>query len=175
MRVVRLLVFSLVCLSLASCVAISPVNAPAESTVSQSVQADYGQTVAFSGRRAIDFPDFTLTYLGERQVISENPPMIFSLHDFRAVQGTESVDVSWSSGTGDIGPALFALGGVDYRLELSQSDELGRLDDNELVVWQDSLPVTRIPTTTPTTPTATSTPVALDDSDLQVALDQPFS
>ena len=43
------------------------------------------------------------------------------------------------------------------------------------MVWQDSVPATRIPPTTPTTPTATSTPVALDDSDLQVALDQPFS
>ena len=98
--------------------------------------------------------------------------MIFALHDFRAAQGTESVNVSWSSGTGDIGPAFFTVGGVDYRLELAQSDELGRLDDNQLVVWQESPPPTIVPIPTPTT---TPTAVALDDSVLQVALDQPFS
>lgn len=176
MRAVHLFVFSLVCLALTGCVAISrvsaPVSAPAQSDAPQRVQADYGQPVTFGEKRAIDFPDFTLTYLGERQVISENPPMIFALHDFRAAQGTESVDVSWSSGTGDIGPAFFTVGGVDYRLELAQSDELGRLDDNQLVVWQESPPPTIVPIPTPTT---TPTAVALDDSVLQVTLDQPFS
>ena len=46
-------------------------------------------------------------------------------------------DVSWSAGIGDIGPALFELGGHTYRLELRQSDALGRLADDELVLWQD--------------------------------------
>jgi hypothetical protein len=42
--------------------------------------------------------------------------------------------VSWSSGTGDIGPALFRVGSKQFALELSRSDKLGPLKANELVI-----------------------------------------
>jgi hypothetical protein len=44
--------------------------------------------------------------------------------------------VSWSSGTGDIAPVEFEIGGKHYQLELRHSEKLGKLQDNELVIWQ---------------------------------------
>jgi hypothetical protein len=43
--------------------------------------------------------------------------------------------VSWSSGTGDIGPVQFEIDGKRFLLELRQSDKLGKLQGNELVIW----------------------------------------
>jgi len=44
--------------------------------------------------------------------------------------------VSWTSGTGLIGPMDFEIGGKHYQLELRHSDKLGKLNDDELVIWQ---------------------------------------
>ena len=44
--------------------------------------------------------------------------------------------VSWSSGTGDIGPVEFEIGDKRFLLELRHSDELGKLNENELVIWK---------------------------------------
>jgi hypothetical protein len=84
------------------------------------------------------YPDLTLLYRGERQgEAGPQYPQGFTYHDFRAEQGANSQDVSWTAGTGDIGPAVFEFAGHAYRLELRQSDDLGRLADDELVLWQD--------------------------------------
>jgi hypothetical protein len=42
--------------------------------------------------------------------------------------------ISWSSGTGDIGPTIFHVGNEQFWLELKRSDKLGKLKDDELVV-----------------------------------------
>lgn len=57
-------------------------------------------------------------------------------YDFKVYQGSQSQLISWSSGTGDIGPTLFELAGNRYALELAMSDKLGILDENELVLWR---------------------------------------
>jgi hypothetical protein len=44
--------------------------------------------------------------------------------------------VSWTTGTGLIGPMDFEIGSKHYQLELRHSDKLGKLQDNELVIWQ---------------------------------------
>jgi hypothetical protein len=96
--------------------------------------ADYGTKTTFKKAVPVTFPDFVLTYVGERKVASEKFPRGFVYHDFRiaAVPGTQTV--SWSSGTGDIGPALFKVGGKNFALELSRSDKLGRLREDEVVI-----------------------------------------
>lgn len=102
------------------------------------VSAAYGAQVRYRPGQMLRFPDLTLVYRGERQG-NAGPqfPRGFTYHDFRAEQGEDSQDVSWTAGTGDIGPTVFEFAGHTYRLELRQSDELGRLADDELVLWQD--------------------------------------
>jgi len=40
------------------------------------------------------------------------------------------------TGTGVIDPTDFDIRGKHYQLELRHSDKLGKLQDNELVIWQ---------------------------------------
>lgn len=96
--------------------------------------APYGAKVVFRAGSPIRFADFSLTFLGTRRVASEKYPREFVLHDFRVVEADTVVAVSWSAGTGDIGPAIFSLGGRRFALELKRSDHLGELGDDELVV-----------------------------------------
>jgi hypothetical protein len=49
--------------------------------------------------------------------------------------------VSWTTGTGLIGPMDFEIGGKHYRLELRHSHTLGKLQDNELVIWPANSPL----------------------------------
>lgn len=96
--------------------------------------AGYGEKVRFAEGHPIRFPDFTLTYLGQRHVASETFPRGFDYHDFQIGRAAEGFTVSWSSGTGDIGPTMFELSGQTYRLELRYADTLGTLADDEVVI-----------------------------------------
>jgi hypothetical protein len=94
----------------------------------------YGSKVSFERARPLQFSDFTLEYLGERRVRPGKYPRDFVYQDFVAVAGAERVNVSWSAGSGDIGPAVFIVGGKQFWLELAMSDSAGRLKSNELVI-----------------------------------------
>src|SRR4051812_17487709 len=96
--------------------------------------ADYATKVSFKKDAPIQFLDFVLTYQGERHVASDRYPRGFDYHDFRVNAGQATQTVSWSSGTGDIGPTLFKVGSKQFALELSRSDKLGPLKPNELVI-----------------------------------------
>jgi hypothetical protein len=90
--------------------------------------------VVFKKDTALNFPDFVLTYLGERHVKSPQYSRGFIYHDFHVTSGPEAQKISWSSGTGDIGPAVFKVGAKQFALELRRSDKLGPLKENELVI-----------------------------------------
>ena len=97
----------------------------------------YGVITQYSEGEVLIFPDLTLKFIG----MTESPPSdlyprsMYS-YDFNVSSGNQAMVISWSSGTGDIGPTLFELGGKGYALELAMSDKLGRLEKNELVLWQ---------------------------------------
>lgn len=94
----------------------------------------YGTKVSFKQGVPLKFPDFTLTYIGERRVSSKQYPRGFLNHDFVASTKSARITLSWSAGTGDIGPAVFTIAGKEFWLELTRSDALGRLKSDELVV-----------------------------------------
>jgi len=94
----------------------------------------YGARATFQKGTPLIYADFTLTYAGERLVTTPRFPRGFVFHDFDAVSTGKAVRVSWSSGTGDIGPTPFTIDGKSYTLELSRSDKLGALKKDELVV-----------------------------------------
>ena len=96
--------------------------------------ADPGARVTFQKDTPVQFAAFTLTYIGERRVTSEKYPRGFLYYDFRVTTPHGTQTISWSSGTGDIGPTIFKVGSDSFALELKRSDKLGKLNDNELVV-----------------------------------------
>lgn len=98
--------------------------------------AKFGEKVKFAQNLPVKFEGFSLTYIGERQIAVSNFPGGFLYYDFQAKADGEEKTVSWTSGTGDIGPVPFIIDGKKYELELRISDKLGNLDENELVVWK---------------------------------------
>jgi hypothetical protein len=60
----------------------------------------------------------------------------FLYYDFKASKGKAEKVISWTTGTGVIDPIDFEIDGKRYRLELRHSDKLGKLKENELVIWQ---------------------------------------
>lgn len=96
--------------------------------------AGYGAKTTFQKNVALIFPDFDLTYLGERSVSGGKFPRPFIYYDFRVARGGKLETVSWSGGTGDIGPADFTFAGKNYALELRRSERRGKLAEDELVI-----------------------------------------
>ena len=105
-----------------------------------SEKASYGRRVKYAAGKKIEFPDFTIEYVKERRESSPAYPRGFLYYDFKVRSGNTEKTVSWTAGTGDIGPVDFEISGKHYRLELRRSDKLGRLNDNELVIWQANSP-----------------------------------
>jgi hypothetical protein len=98
----------------------------------------YGEAVKYYEKSVVKFPDFDLTYMGERKQTANFPngnSFTFTYFDFKIKTATEEKTVSWTSGTGEIAPAYFEIGGAQYMLEL-RSTENGKkkIDDDEVVI-----------------------------------------
>ncbi len=93
----------------------------------------YDTKIPYRENQAVVFPDFTLTYTGSREVKGPGK-LSWKAHEFTVSTGGKEQKVSWSSGTGDIGPTQFTAAGKIFFLELSISDTLGRLKPGELVI-----------------------------------------
>jgi hypothetical protein len=158
---------------------------------------NYGLKIRYVVGQPLNFPDLSLEFIGQRKVdTSPEYPRGFTYYDFKVRQGNQEQLVSWSAGTGDIGPTFFEMAGQSYQLELAASDQLGRLAEDELVLWKlpgQVLALTteperqatvtaalqeigqsssRLPTGTPTSPSVPALPTSLP---VKAELDQPFS
>jgi|SRR6267142_2263064 len=98
--------------------------------------ASYGTRVKYRASQKIDFPDFTVEYVGERRKSLPVYPRGFIYYDFKVSKEKTEKIVSWTTGTGIIDPTDFEFDGKRYHLELRRSEKLGKLNDNELVIWQ---------------------------------------
>ena len=100
-------------------------------------QPRYGVKTQYAQCQPLTFPDLTLEILGGRESSpTEEYPCSIRYYDFKVSQGSQAQLISWTAGTGDIGPTLFELDGKRYALELAMSGELGVLEENELVLWR---------------------------------------
>lgn len=98
--------------------------------------AVYGEPVRFAKGREIVFPDFNVRYLGKRHVAHPTFRPGFTYEDFEVTSPRGRQTVSWSSGTGVIDAADFAVDGREYALELRATvARKGWLRDDELVIW----------------------------------------
>ena len=103
-------------------------------------KASYRTRVQYRPGQKIEFPNFTIEYVGERRQSTPGYPRGFLYYDFKVSKGTAEKMVSWTTGTGVIDPTDFEIDGKRYLLELRHSDKLGKLKENELVIWQANPP-----------------------------------
>jgi hypothetical protein len=99
-------------------------------------RASYGTRVKYRLSEKIEFPNFTVEYVGERRKTVPVYPRGFLYYDFKISKGNTEKLISWTIGTGIIDPTDFEFDGKRYHLELRHSEKLGKLTDNELVIWQ---------------------------------------
>jgi hypothetical protein len=99
-------------------------------------KASYGTRVQYRPGEKIDFPDFTVEFVGERRKTVPVYPRGFLYYDFKVSKGKAEKVISWTTGTGIIDPTDLEFDGKSYHLELHRSEKLGKLKDNELVIWQ---------------------------------------
>jgi hypothetical protein len=99
---------------------------------------DYNSVVEFSKGEQIKFPDFVLEYAGERSEKKDFPngnSFTFKFYDFNISGRTDKKTISWSAGTGVIAPLSFEFAGIQFELELRNSEKLSKkLDENHLVI-----------------------------------------
>ncbi len=99
----------------------------------------YGRWEKYSTPEPVKFADFDLYFNGTRPNLfpGETERRLGDDYAFEARKGSESVEILWSSGLGDIGPTEFSIGGRAYMLEMEASDILGHgfMDSSHVVVW----------------------------------------
>jgi hypothetical protein len=116
----------------------APNHEPGQQVAQQSLSEHYayGQKINYLDRKSKQLPDISVRFVGERKENSKIFPSGFVNEDFEVVKAVETKKVSWSSGTGDIGPIFFDIGGEPYVLELAISDVYDVMNNGEMVVWQ---------------------------------------
>lgn len=105
-------------------------------------EARYGSWETYSSTDPLVYPDFKLRFLGfglSEQPLPDFPPM-GQVYRFLVFQGGLETTVSWSSGTGDIGPELFEISGRKFFLEMISSYHLREKagSEQQIVVWPES-------------------------------------
>ncbi len=116
--------------------------AVASSTLADSLPAQYGKWITYSKNTALQFPDFKLNFLGKtmgRPFPGTSRPMGNVFH-FEIGNVNEQTQVKWSSGTGDIAPSSFVMGGKEFILEMLSSSalETRMRKDDQIIVWPKS-------------------------------------
>lgn len=103
-----------------------------------NISGNYGEITSYKKDQPVLFPDFTLTYTGERKETSTFPngkKFTFTFYDFKIKSNDEEKTISWTSGTGVIEPLDFEFAGKKFTLELRyRENEKKKLDEDELVI-----------------------------------------
>ena len=94
----------------------------------------YGEKVRYQEGKVIAFPDFTLTYKGQRRVVPPQYPRGWWVYDFEVKAAKKTQTICWSAGTGLIDATDFSVNGKPFALERVRAAGIGKLEEDELVV-----------------------------------------
>jgi hypothetical protein len=72
-------------------------------------KASYGTRVKYRAGQKIEFPDFTVEYVGERRKSLPVCPRGFLYYDFKVSKGKAEKMASWTAGTGVVDPTDFDI------------------------------------------------------------------
>jgi hypothetical protein len=97
--------------------------------------AAWGTKAKYVEDEKVKFPDFTLRFKGTSQEKDKNFPSGVTVYTFRVRKGDERRTVKWAA-TSKPEPLKFKFQDGHYSLELVNSQKLGKLADDEVVVWK---------------------------------------
>lgn len=99
---------------------------------------NYGEIATFKKGKLLSFPDFGIEYTGIRKKTTQfnnGNSFTFTLYDFLIKKNGAEKTISWSPGTGAIGPQNFEFNDRKYTIELTYSiNHKKQLSDNEFVI-----------------------------------------
>lgn len=99
---------------------------------------EYGKKIDYSDHAVKKLHDISIRFLQTRHEASSVFPRGFIYYDFEVMKGDEKKKISWSSGTGAIGPTYFEIGSAKYVLELAASKaQSGFMKEGEMVIWRE--------------------------------------
>ena len=89
------------------------------------VKSEYSKIVKFEKGKPLTFADFTLTYLGQRYTTGTKFTFVFEQFEVTPTGGGKPQKIEWTSGTGEIAPQPFEVGGQKFFLDLRTSEIVG--------------------------------------------------
>jgi hypothetical protein len=95
----------------------------------------YGAKVKYIEGIKVKFPDFFLKFMGTSQEKDKNFPSGVTVYNFRVRKGTERRNIGWV-GASKPEPLKFEFQEGRYMLERVNSQKLGKLADDEVVIWK---------------------------------------
>ncbi|HEX8234594.1 MAG TPA: hypothetical protein VF600_01440 [Abditibacteriaceae bacterium] len=95
----------------------------------------YGAKVKYVEGEKVQFPDFILKYMGTSQEKDKNFPSGVTVYNFRVRKGDERRSIGWVAASKPA-PLKFKFQEGEYSLERVNSQKLGKLADDEVVVWK---------------------------------------
>lgn len=97
----------------------------------------YGTKIDFSDRYLKKLPDLNIRFLGKREMATSDFRPGFTYYDFEVSKNGKTRTISWSSGTGDIGPEYFEIEGETFVLELAWSQAFkNKIEKGKMVIWK---------------------------------------
>jgi hypothetical protein len=92
----------------------------------------YGEVTPLQKDVVFEFPDFSLTYLGEeKRPVPEFVRGFFVYHNFKITNPESEQIVSWTTGAGLYGPKEFEVNGKKYFVILAGGGFVVDIDSNE--------------------------------------------
>jgi hypothetical protein len=113
------------------------------------VNPNYGEIVKFAIDKQIQYPEFTVRFVGKRREMVETYGRDFVYYDFEITSVSESLVASWTLGTGAVAPLLFSIDGNNYFLVLKMNElktENYILDDDEMIIWPEDVYLQKLET-----------------------------
>ena len=99
----------------------------------------YETKVKYAEKEIIEFPDFSVKYLGIREVTyPDYPKRVFKEHVFEVLYDKESKKIYWGPGLGEISPVAFTVKGKEYILEMASSTALKcqKIEEGYFIIWE---------------------------------------
>jgi hypothetical protein len=97
--------------------------------------ASYGAKVKVPEGEKVKFRDFSVKFTGTSQEKNAKAASGTTYYNYKLRKGDERKVISWSGGSGAPAPLKFDFNDGKYSLERVQSQKLGKLAEDEIVVW----------------------------------------
>ena len=107
-----------------------------QGTTMNTQNLKYGEIIQFHKNEILQFPDFSISYIGKTSTKNDFDPNLTTHYHFVVTAlDNKNKTLSWSSGTAGIAPTNFVVENKLYQLELKYSDKDNKqLTDDKMTI-----------------------------------------